>query len=210
VLDAVLANGVAVRVLDLNDYIVGESKGEPEAAGHPSDNIPVALAVGAQRGRSGKEILEAIVMGYELYARVQSLMDRGGTWDGVSASALVTAAMTGKLMQLDETRLAHALALALARAATPRIVRTGEISATKSIANALVAQTGVQAALLAERGITGTACDVSMIRADCAICSRAGAWQVLPRPSLPMAPSCALTSRRIRASTQDRVPWPRP
>ena len=153
--DAVLVNGVAVRVLDLNDYIVGEHNGQPEAAGHPSDNIPVALAMGAQRGRSGKEIVAAIITGYELYARVQSLMDRGGTWDGVSASALVAAAMAGELMRLDETRLAHALALAAARAATPNIVRRGAISATKSIANALVAQAGVQAAMLAETGITG-------------------------------------------------------
>jgi 2-methylcitrate dehydratase len=155
VLDAVLVNGVAVRVLDLNDYIVGQSNGQPEAAGHPSDNIPVALAVGAQRGRSGKEIIEAIITGYELYARIQNLMDRGGTWDGVSASALVAAAIAGQLMELDETRLAHALAIAASRAATPAIVRRGSISATKSISNALVAQAGVQAALLAERGITG-------------------------------------------------------
>jgi 2-methylcitrate dehydratase len=153
--DAVLVNGVAVRVLDLNDYILGESKGQPEAAGHPSDNIPVALAMGADRGSSGREIIDAILTGYELYARLQSLMDRGGQWDGVSASALVAAAMAGQLMRLDEPRLAHALALAAVRAPTPGVVRSGDISASKSIANALVAQAGVQAALLAERGITG-------------------------------------------------------
>ena len=155
VLDAVLVNGVAVRVLDLNDYIVGEMKGEPAAAGHPSDNIPVALAVGAERGCSGEAVVSAIIRGYELYARIQNLMDRGGTWDGVSASALVAAAMAGELMRLDETRLAHSLALAASRAATPAAVRSGDISATKSMANAWVAQAGVQAALLAERGITG-------------------------------------------------------
>src|ERR1700688_1346351 len=46
VLNAVLINGVAIRVLDLNDYLIGESKNEPETAGHPSDLIPVALAIG--------------------------------------------------------------------------------------------------------------------------------------------------------------------
>jgi 2-methylcitrate dehydratase len=45
--------------------------------------------------------------------------------------------------------------LGAARAPTPAIVRRGDISATKSIANALVAQAGVQAALLAEAGLTG-------------------------------------------------------
>ena len=154
-LDAVLANGVFIRIFDLNDYLVNMSKGEPETGGHPSDNIPVALAVGESCARSGAEILSAIVTGYELYARLQLMMDRGGPWDGVTVSGLVAPTIAGRLMRLDEIRLAHALALGLARAATPSIVRRGRISAAKSIANALIAQSGVQAALLAERGVTG-------------------------------------------------------
>ena len=154
-LDAVLLNGVLIRVLDLNDYIVGKADGEPESAGHPSDNIPVALAVGSARGRSGHDILSAIVLGYELYARLQQAMDRGGQWDGVTATGLVAPAIAGLLMRLSEEQFAHGLALGAARAVTPSIVRTGDISAAKSLANALVAQSGVQAALLAEQGITG-------------------------------------------------------
>ena len=154
-LDAVLLNGLLLRVLDFNDYVIGEAHGEPETAGHPSDNIPVALAAGSSRQRSGHEILAAIVMGYELYARLQRAMDRGGQWDGVTASGLVAPAMAGWLMGLSVEKLAHALALGAARSATPSIVRTGDISATKSLANALVAQAGTQAALLAEHGMTG-------------------------------------------------------
>lgn len=154
-LDAVLANGVSIRVLDLNDYLVNVTKGEAETGGHPSDNIPVALAAGAAHAGSGAEILSAMVTGYELYARMQRMMDRGGAWDGVTVSGLVAAAISGRLMRLDETRLAHALALGLARAATPAIVRRGHITAAKSIANALVAQSGAQAAMLAGKGITG-------------------------------------------------------
>jgi len=153
--EAVLLNGVLIRVLDLNDYIIGESHGEPESGGHPSDNIPVALAVGATRQRSGREILAAIVLGYELYARLQQAMDRSGPWDGVTVSGLVAPAIAGRLMGLSEQHLSHALALGAVRAATPSIVRTGDISAAKSLANALVAQSGVQSALLAEHGATG-------------------------------------------------------
>ena len=153
--DAVLLNGALIRVLDLNDYVIGEAHGEPESAGHPSDNIPVALAVGSARRRAGAEILAAIVLGYELYARLQHAMDRAGPWDSVTATGLVAPAIAGRLMELPEERLAHALALGAARAATPRIVRTGDISAAKSLANALVAQSGVQAALLAAQGVTG-------------------------------------------------------
>src|SRR5258708_5864212 len=110
-LNAVLVNGVAVRVLDLNDYLIKESKGEPETGGHPSDLIRVALAIGASRRRSGAAILQSIITGYELYARLQRMMDRGSEWDSVSASGIVAPAMAGPLMGLDEMRLAHAIAL---------------------------------------------------------------------------------------------------
>jgi 2-methylcitrate dehydratase len=155
VLNAVLVNGVAIRVLDLNDYLIRESKGEPETGGHPSDLIPVALAIGAARGCCGAAILESIIVGYELYARLQQMMDRSGQWDSVSVAGLVAPAIAGRLMGLDESLLVHAISLGAARAATPAIVRTGDISAAKSIASALVAQAGVQAALLAEYGLTG-------------------------------------------------------
>src|SRR5262245_44313683 len=152
VLDAVFLNGVLVRVLDLNDYLIGEAHGEPQTSGHPSDNIPVALAAGSARQSSRRSILTAIVIGYELYARLQQAIDRGGQWDGVTASGLVAPAIAGWLMGLSDDQLAHALALGAARSPTPSIVRTGDISATKSIANALVAQSGTQAALLAQQG----------------------------------------------------------
>jgi 2-methylcitrate dehydratase len=155
VLNAVLVNGALVRVLDLNDYFIGENNGEPETGGHPSDNIPVALAVGSAAKRSGKDILGAIVIGYELYARVQQALDRASGWDGVTASGLVAPAMAGRLLNLSRVQLAHALALGGARAPTPSIVRGGDMSAAKSLANALVAQSSVQAAMLAQHGATG-------------------------------------------------------
>ena len=45
--NAVLVNGALIRILDLNDY-VNNRKGE--IGGHPSDNIPVALAAGEMCG----------------------------------------------------------------------------------------------------------------------------------------------------------------
>lgn len=154
-LDAVLMNGVSVRALDFNDYLVNIVDGEPETGGHPSDNIPVALSVGCVYGRSGAEILASIVRGYELYARLQAMMDRDGAWDNVSVSGIVAPAMAGILIGLDQTQMAHALALGLSRGATPSIVKREKLSSAKTFANALIAQAGVQAALLAEVGITG-------------------------------------------------------
>ena len=152
---AVLANGALLRVLDLNDYVVVQGKHGPQIGGHPSDNIPVALAVGEARKKSGPDVLASIIIGYEVLGRIKSLMDRKGAWDGVTISGFVAALMAGRLMGLDAKRLANALALAGARAPTPAIVRHGGISAAKSIANALVAEAAVEATLLAEQGLTG-------------------------------------------------------
>jgi 2-methylcitrate dehydratase len=182
---AVFVNGVLARVLDFNDYLVGETQAGPEASGHPSDNIPVALAAGSARARGGADILAAIVLGYELYARLQSLMDRGGVWDGVTASGLVAPAMAGRLLGLDENRLAHALALGAARAATPALVRQGAMSEAKALANALVAQAGVQAALLAEQGVTGPLAILDDARGLAGLFTQGDAHDVLAAPFAP-------------------------
>ena len=150
--NAVLANGALVRILDFNDYV--NAKGG-DLGGHPSDNIPVTLAAGELSGTSGREVVAAVVLGYEIFGRCKELMERDSAWDGVTVSGLAAPAMAGRLRGLDRGRLAHAIALSAARAATSTAVRFGDISAAKSIANALVAQNGMQAALLAERGITG-------------------------------------------------------
>jgi 2-methylcitrate dehydratase len=150
--NAVLVNGALIRILDLNDY-VNNRKGE--IGGHPSDNIPVALAAAEMCGSGGRDLIAAIVLGYELFGRAKDLIERDSGWDGVTISGLVAPAMAGRLMGLDQQRLAHALALSGARAPTPLAVRHGAISAAKSFANALVSQNGMQAALLARHGVTG-------------------------------------------------------
>lgn len=152
---AVLANGTLVRVLDLNDYTTGADERSGARGGHPSDNIPVALAAAELSVASGSDLLTAILIGYEIYGRGKALMEADSPWDGISISGLVAPAIAGRLMQLDRHRLANAIALSAARAPTPVGVREGSISAAKSIANALIAQNGMQATLLASRGVTG-------------------------------------------------------
>jgi 2-methylcitrate dehydratase len=152
---AVLSNGTLIRVLDLNDYVVGAHPVSGARGGHPSDNIPVALAAGEVAHTSGRDLLAAILLGYEIYGRGKALMQAESIWDGITISGLAAPAMAGRLLGLDEEKLAHAIALSAARAPTPVAVREGGISAAKSVANALIAQAGMQAALLAAHGITG-------------------------------------------------------
>jgi 2-methylcitrate dehydratase len=152
---AVLANGTLIRVLDLNDYVIGADPVSGARGGHPSDNIPVALAAAELARSSGRDLITAILLGYEIYGRGKALMEASSPWDGISISGLVAPAMAGRLMGLSQAKLAHAIALGAARAPTPVAVREGSISAAKSVANALIAQSGLQAALLADHGVTG-------------------------------------------------------
>lgn len=149
---AVLLNGALVRILDLNDYVNTKAG---QIGGHPSDNIPVTLAAGELAGASGREVLAAIVVGYEIYGRFKEAMPDGSDWDGIMVSGFAAPAMAARLMRLNRLTLANALALSGARAPTPLVVRHGAISAAKSVANALVAQNAMQATLLAKHGITG-------------------------------------------------------
>ena len=153
--NAVLVNGVKVRCLDLNDVIFIQKEGKLSVGGHPSDNIAVALSTGEMTGSTLGQALDAIVVGYQMFSRLRDVMQFSSLWDGTSSSGLVAAAMAGRLLGLDAKRQAHALAFAAARCANPKAVRWGALSSVKNMANALVAQSGVQAALLAARGLTG-------------------------------------------------------
>jgi 2-methylcitrate dehydratase len=82
-------------------------------------------------------------------------MEAPSNWDGIMVSGFAAPAMAARLLGLDRVQLANALALSGARAPTPLVVRHGAISAAKSVANALVAQSAMQATIMAKHGITG-------------------------------------------------------
>lgn len=148
--NAVFANGVLIRALDLNDYFGGN-----RIAGHPSDNIAVALCIGDWQRSTGLEVLTAIVMGYELYGRLQDRIGPKSPWDHTTATGIVAPAMAGFLMNLDGERLSHALALNAVYCPTLGTIRRGHLSAAKGMANATVAQGAVFQTMLAANGITG-------------------------------------------------------
>jgi len=152
--DAVLANGTAVRYLDANDVFLGTGPG-----GHPSDNIPIALAVGEQQGSSGLDVLKAIVLSYEMVTRLRTEVvlrtDQGRRWDGVSLSSTVGAVAAGLLMGCDVSQLSNAIGIGAAKGYALKEIRHGEISMLKASGNAVVARDGVLAAMLAMEGYTG-------------------------------------------------------
>ena len=149
---AVLLNGALIRSLDLNDIYVG-----PRQNGRPSDNIAVALSFGESQQSTGAELLAAIVLGYEIYGRLEDLADPASPWDHASVSSLVAPAMAGRLLKLDVDRLAHGMAISAAHGNTLSAVRFGQLSGAKNLANAIVASNGALSILLAKNGLTGPA-----------------------------------------------------
>lgn len=147
---AAFHNGVLIRYLDFNDTYLSL---EPA---HPSDNIAAALAAAEIAGSGGRDLLAAIVLGYELQCRLcdaASLRARG--WDHVTYGAISTALLSGKLLGLSAEQLRHALALAAVPNVAMRQTRSGELSMWKGCAFANAARNGLFAAQLAAEGVTG-------------------------------------------------------
>ena len=147
---AAFANGAMVRYLDFNDTYLSL---EPA---HPSDNISATVAVTQNTGKTGKDLILATVMAYEIQCRLCDAASlRAGGWDHVTYGALSSALAAGWLWDLTEDQLEHALGLAGVCNITTRQTRTGQISDWKACAFSNAARNGVFAADLARRGLTG-------------------------------------------------------
>ena len=66
VANAILANGALCRALDLNDYVFRVEGTQTRLGGHPSDNIPAAIAFAELACASGRALLESIVIGFSM------------------------------------------------------------------------------------------------------------------------------------------------
>jgi 2-methylcitrate dehydratase len=149
---AAFANGCQIRYFDYNDTYLSK---EPA---HPSDNFAAVLAVGESVGATGKEMITATAIAYEVQCRLcdaASIRARG--WDHPTYGAFSTALACAKLMKLDPERTRHAINIAGVHCAAFRQARVGELSHWKGVAFANASRLGVYAALLARAGMTGPA-----------------------------------------------------
>ena len=147
---ALFVNGVLVRSLDMNDTYIGT---EPL---HPSEVIPTALALCEEQGRSGRDLVEAIVAGYEASMRVNdaiSFLERG--FHPLCAAAYAIPLIAGKIWGLPKQALANAVGISGARGFTSFVVNSGSISMMKAMGLAATAIDGVFATRLAAQGFTG-------------------------------------------------------
>ena len=149
---AALLNGMAAHVEDFDDTHLA-------TVVHPGAPIvPAALAVGEDLGASGRDTLVAAVLGIEVALRVglalgRGHFDRGWHLTGTMGH-LGAAAAAGRLLGLDADGLVVALGLAATQAAG---LQAALGTMTKSFHPGKAAADGIEAALLAHAGFTGTA-----------------------------------------------------
>ena len=149
---AVLANSTAGHAFEMDDM-------HKESVLHPNSiAVPIALGFAeAQGGRSGAELLAAITAGYEVGTRAGNaattrLFLNGFHPQGTSG-VFVAAATAGRLHRLDAAGMQNALGIAGSMASG--LMASQECAMVKCLHSGRAAQSGVYAALLADRGFTG-------------------------------------------------------
>ncbi len=153
---AALVNGTSGHAFELDDI-------HKESIVHAgSIATPVALNLAEAKSQksgkvSGKDLLTAMVAGYEIGHRVgnaatMSLFFRGFHPQGTSG-AFVAAATAARMLDLDATQFQHALGMAGSQAGGLMAAQEGAM--VKRFHSGRAAQSGVYAAQLAARDFTG-------------------------------------------------------
>ncbi len=147
---AAMANTAMVRYLDFNDTGNG---------GHPSDVIPVVLALAEFYKIKGDRVLKAINKIYETYCGLRF----GGLYGNLLRKkhidqiyAVIAGAVSGSyLLGLNLKESANAIALAVTPNIPMRATRTGRISYWKSTATSHSSLMATLAVRLSKEGMTG-------------------------------------------------------
>jgi 2-methylcitrate dehydratase len=151
--NATFANSLLVRALDFNDIYWKE---DPS---HPSDLIPVALAVGERQRKSAKDVITAIVLAYEFECRLCEFAKPGireRKWHHATLTQFVSPIVAGYLLDLTEDQMVSAIGISGCHNCTLGAVTAGQLTMMKNTVDPMASQSGVMAALMAQKGYTGT------------------------------------------------------
>src|SRR6266853_659091 len=148
---AAFYNSALVRYLDFNDSYL--AKGE---TCHPSDNLGAVLAAAEYAGRSGRELLTALAVAYQVQCRLSEAAPvRAKGFDHTTQGSYAVAAGVSKALGLDQNGVANAVAISGTAYNALRVTRTGSLSNWKGLAYPDTAFGATHATFLAMRGVTG-------------------------------------------------------
>jgi 2-methylcitrate dehydratase PrpD len=151
-LTAALMNAVQAHAIDMDD-------GHRYANGHPGVvTIPAAVALSEKENLTGRQLIEAIVIGYELFIRLGSAINPDLLLRGFHTTATIgcfsSGAVAAKLLKLSRPQTENALSLsAIQGAGLLEVLHSGESGKSFQVGKA--AQSGVLAGLLAQQGADG-------------------------------------------------------
>jgi 2-methylcitrate dehydratase PrpD len=150
--NAALVNGTAGHAFEFDDM-------HKESILHPgSIAIPVLFALVEKLGKvSGKEFLTAMVCGYEIGTRVGNAASIQLFFDGFhpqgTSGVFVGAAAAGRLLNLNPKLMLDCLGIAGSQAGGLMAAQEGAM--VKRFHSGRAAQSGIYAAFLAQKGLTG-------------------------------------------------------
>ena len=152
-LSAAFLNGVAAHVLELDD-------GHRGAQIHLGAIIfPTALAISESHDLSGKDFLEAVIVGYEVGILLGKIVNpehrNKGFHTTGTIGTFIAGAVASKLLKLDENQTLNALGLCGTQAAGLLESDHGG-SMGKSLHAGKAVYNGILSALLARNGFTGS------------------------------------------------------
>jgi 2-methylcitrate dehydratase len=149
---AVFANGVMIRYLDFNDAFVSLTHG----AGHPSDTIAALLTSGELGARSGRDLITATVLAYEIFCKIGDVYDYlGNGIDHSTITGMAAVVGAGRLMGLATDEMVHAIGITVGGNTATRQGRADTLSNWKAYAAADACRKAMFAVLLAQNGMTG-------------------------------------------------------
>ena len=150
--NAGLLNSLMIRALDYNDIYWEQ---DPS---HPSDIIPAALSPAEVLHKSGKDVIVAIVLAYEWEQRLCEFAFPGvreTKWHHATLTQIASPLVTGKILDLSEEQLVHAIGISACHNLTLGAVTAGTLTMMKNTVDPLSTQAGILAALLAQKGYEG-------------------------------------------------------
>jgi 2-methylcitrate dehydratase PrpD len=149
-----LANGMTIDALDIHDGF-NMVKGHAGAALVPA--LLASLSLVSEEIISGKDLLTALVIGYEVALRAGLALHAtacdyhtSGAWN-----ALGCAAITSRFMRLNEGQTNHALGIAEYHGPRSQMMRCIDFPTMVKDGSGWGAMTGISAAMLAGAGFTG-------------------------------------------------------
>jgi len=150
--DAAFLNDHMIRAMDYNDIYW---KADPC---HPSDIICGPLALCEMLGRSGRDLILATVIAYEVEMRlcefgVPGIREYG--WHHATLTAFAAPLAAGRVLNLTADQMVQAIGICAARTFTPGAVTAGKLTNMKNAVDPWATRMGVESALLAKRGFSG-------------------------------------------------------